>query len=465
MPLPGSGETERFFCDNQAMVSLRFGLLLALLFVLLIPAGAGEQPGDLPHTLEQVSVAYAKLEPQSIRPAEGFIKYDYLIPAGYYKQMWDWDGFFIGSHLAQQGKPQYLKWWVLDFAGAIDADGYVAGCITTKGPRPLMGKFAMKPFLAQGAVIASEGLGDYQWVKPIWESMRKVIDYRERTQFDPKYGLFFWENAISSGADNNVALTNDEKDKSAILATDISTFQFREYKAMAALAAKLGKPEETLRYLQKAADLKAAMLKYMWFASTPAKAKAALAGDPGGQDAMFYNIRRDTGQPVKRISYSSFVPLIDDILPEKDAKQMITRYMLNKDVMLAPYGIRSLSKQDPDYNNQAIIVPYSNWQGPIWINANYMNYIVLKRYGFDQQAAELSGILGRMVLADIQKWGSMHEDYNAESGEGLAPTPEQSPNHVFAGFVGWNLLVQDMLQCEVKGECGFLRNYRKTEEH
>ncbi len=394
-------------------------------------------------TLDQVSTAYAKLEPQSIRPAEGFIKYDYLIPAGYYKQMWDWDGFFIGSHLTQQGKPQYLKYWVLDFAGAIDKDGYVAGCITTKGPRPLMGKFAMKPFLAQGAVIASERLGDYEWVKPIWESMRKVIVYREQTQFDPKYGLFFWENAISSGADNNVALTNDPKDKSAILATDISTFQYREYKAMAQLADKLGKPDEAVEYRKKAADLKAAMLKYMWFP----------------QEEIFYNIRRDTGKPVKRISYSTFVPLIDDIVPEKDAKAMITRYLLNKKYMLAPYGIRSLSKQDPDYNNAAIIVPYSNWQGPIWINANYLNYISLKRYGFDKEASVLSGILGRMVLADIQKWGSMHEDYDAETGLGLAPTPEQSENHVFSGFVGWNLLVQDMLQCEVKSECKFLGDY------
>jgi alpha,alpha-trehalase len=424
---------------------VRFELVVALVLAVMLPARAGKPSDDLVQTLAQVSAAYAKLEPQSIRPAEGFIKYDYLIPAGYYKQMWDWDGFFIGSHLAQQGKPQYLKWWVLDFAGAIDADGYVAGCITTKGPRPLMGKFAMKPFLAQGAVIASEGLGDYDWVKPIWEAMRKVIAYRERTQFDPKYGLFFWENAISSGADNNVALTNDPNDKSAILATDISTFQYREYKAMARLAEKLGKPDEAAEYRNKAADLKAAMLNHFWSA----------------QDAMFYNVRRDTGKPVKRISYSSFVPLIDDILPEEDARaqEMIRRYLLNKDVMLAPYGIRSLSKQDPDYNNAAIIVPYSNWQGPIWINANYMNYIALKRYGFDKQAAELSGTLGRIVVADIAKWGSMHEDYDAETGKGLAPTPEQSPNHVFAGFVGWNLLVEDMLQCEVKGECGFLRNY------
>ncbi len=419
--------------------------LQALLLCTLLPivSNAADKASDLSHTLDQVSSAYAKLEPQSIRPAEGFIKYDYLIPAGYYKQMWDWDGFFIGSHLAQQGKPQYLKYWVLDFAGAIDQDGYVAGCITTKGPRPLMGRFAMKPFLAQGAVIASEGLNDYSWVKPIWENMRKVITYREQTQFDPKYGLFFWENAISSGADNNVALTNDPKDKSAILATDISTFQYREYQAMAKLADNLGYKDEADEYRKKASALKAAMLQRMWFAD----------------EAMFYNIRRDTGKPVKRISYSSFVPLIADILPGASAKQMITRYMLNKDFMLAPYGVRSLSKQDPEYNNAAIIVPYSNWQGPIWINANYMNYISLKKYGFNKEAAELSDILGRMVVADINKWGSMHEDYDAETGAGLAPTPEQSENHVFSGFVGWNLLAQDMLQCEAKGKCEFLGWY------
>ena len=48
----------------------------------------------------------------------------------------------------------------------------------------------------------------------------------------------------------------------------------------------------------------------------------------------------------------------------------------------------------------------------------------------------------------------MHEDYSAETSEGLAPTPEQSPGGKFAGFVGWNLLAEDMLQCETgHGHC------------
>ena len=35
--------------------------------------------------------------------------------------MWDRDGFFIGSHRAHQSREQakYLKWWVLNFAGAV----------------------------------------------------------------------------------------------------------------------------------------------------------------------------------------------------------------------------------------------------------------------------------------------------------------------------------------------------------
>ena len=404
---------------------------------------------DMKQLLADVASADAQLEPRSIRPAEGFIKYDYLIPAGYYKEMWDWDGFFIGCHLAQQSpeKARYLKWWVLDFAGAIDQDGYVAGCITTRGPRPLMGKFAMKPFLAQGAVIASEHLGDYNWVKPVWKNLRKVTAYREKTQYDSRWGLFFWENAMASGADNNVALTNDPNDKSAILATDLCTFQLREYKAMARLADKLGKSAEAADYLRKARRLRSAMLEHLWF-------------DP---DSMFFNIRRDSGKPVRRISYSNFVPLIEDILPENKARKMIRSYLWNPDYMLSPYGLRSLSKQDPDYNNVSMIEPYSNWQGPIWINANYLHYIALKRYGFNAEAAQLASRLGRVVLADIRKWGAMHENYNAETGEGLAPTPQQSPNHLFTGFVGWDLLVEDMLECEAKGNCASLRiDHSKT---
>src|SRR5207248_2343879 len=96
--------------------------------------------------------------------------------------------------------------------------------------------------------------------------------------------------------------------------------------------------------------------------------------------------------------------------------------------------------------------PYSNWRGPIWVNANLLDWIALRRYGFPDEAHWLAITLARDLHRDIQRWGSMHEDYSAETGDGLAPTPQQSPGGHFAGFVGWNLLAQDMLQCEVIGQ-------------
>lgn len=417
-------------------------LTILALFVVWLALSQTNSSPSLQALLDEVSAAYAKLEPQTIRPAEGYLKYDYLIPAGYYKQMWDWDGFFIGSHLAHQdrGQGKYLKFWVLNFTAAIDPDGYVPGLLTTNGLPKLganFGTFAMKPFLAQGAVIASERLGDYYWVAPIWEKLRLVIAYREKTQYDSKWGLYFWETAMQSGEDNNVALTNDPNDRNAILAVDLCTFQLREYKAMARLAEKLGKRTEAREYLRKAGKLRGAMLQHLWFTG----------------DQMFFNVRRDTGKPVRRIAGSNFMPLLEDILPAAKARALIRAYLWNPEQMLAPHGIRSLSKQDADYNNVSMINPYSNWQGPIWINANYLFFVALKRYGFESEAQELARRLGQMVLADIRKWGSMHECYHAETGEGLAPTAEQSKDRVFTGFVGWNLLVQDMLQCETKGDC------------
>src|ERR1700751_2942415 len=121
------------------------GMLIALIpLALAIPAFAQSSNSQSEATLYTALTAdFARLAPQTIRPAHGDIKAPYLIPSGYSPQMWDWDGFFIGLHWANQdpANAKYLRDWVLGFAGSADAEGYVAGCITPKGPRPLFGKF------------------------------------------------------------------------------------------------------------------------------------------------------------------------------------------------------------------------------------------------------------------------------------------------------------------------------------
>lgn len=385
---------------------------------------------ELKSLLQSVKTRFDKISPQTIRPAEGFLKYDYLIPAGFYKQMWDWDGFFIGSYHISMGKPQYLKYWVLSFVSAIDSNGFVSGRLTTKGPTAPFGKFTMKPFLAQGAYFASTAINDFKWLSPFYKGLKKVCQYRETTQFDAKYGLFFWDNSMESGADNNVVLSNDEHEPGAILGVDINTFQYREYLAMQKIAEKLGNNADAALYKEKAEELKKNIMKYHW----------------NKDDYSFWNIRRRDGRAIKRVSYSNFIPLMQkEFLSDADGKEMIKRYLWNEDYMLSNFGIRSLAKSDPEYNNENIIIPYSNWQGPLWINANYMNFIGLKNYGFDNECRVLAYSLGKITDKDVAACGSMHECYDADTGEPLAPTAAQSKDGIFTGFVGWNLLVQDML--------------------
>jgi len=429
------------------LTKIIFGIMLFVLFVVSKPSStlaqdvsmtAAYQEPPEQQMLVELTAAFDTLKFHSIRPAEGYLKYDYLIPAGFYKQMWDWDGFFIGCYLASHEKEdsKYLKGWVLNFVNSTDKNGYVPGCITTKGPRPIFGKFAMKPFLSQGAYFASVYGGSFSWIAPVYDKLKKVLEYREQTQFDKKYGLFFWDIAIQSGADNNPALTNDTNDRSAILAADINTFQLREYISMMKIAGKLGKPEDVKKYRSKADTLKARMLKYLWFP----------------EEKSFFNVRRDNGKVIQRVTYSNFVPLFQGILPKEDGQAMIKRYLLASEHMWTKFGLRSLSAKDPSYNNDCIIIPYSNWQGPIWINANYMYTIALIRYGYRDEAGEIAKKLVPVLLKDIKENHSMHECYNADTGAPLAPTAEQSPNGIFTGFVGWNMLEQNMLEGALTGK-------------
>lgn len=396
-----------------------------------------EDADSVEQLYSDLSREFEKLRPQVIMPADGYLQYPYMIPAGFYKQMWDWDGFFIGNHLGsldpENGK--YLKYWALNFLNSIDDEGYIAGCITTNGPRPIFGRFAVKPFLAQGVYFASEKLGDYSWMKEYYVSLRKVLINRENYQKDRETGLFFWEIAMQSGVDNNPAMNYYQDDDRQFLSCDINTWQYREYRAMSVIASELGDDNDERYYRAMANTLKVKIENYLWFE----------------EDKSFYNIERGSLEPQKRVVFSNFIPLIENFINKQDGSAMIDRYLWNEDHMLAPYGLRTLSKSDTDYNNKNVIVPFSNWQGPVWPIANYLYSVALVNYGYEKEAKQLAVHNGVMLLEDIYKYGSMHENYHADTGVPLAPTAEQSENGVFTGFIGWNLLSQNMLEGAVNG--------------
>lgn len=354
------------------------------------------------------------------RPAQGALLHDYLVPGGYYSEQWDWDAFFMGVGLASEipSEAIYLRNWALNYLHLADENGYSPGCVTPNGPEKGHRAFPMKPFIAQGAYLASRFLKDFSWIKTRYFKLYQMVTYRERNLWNKELDLGVWGNWVESGADNNPAILDFPQ--KTIVAADVNTFILREYKAMTCIAKELGREKDAKYFSKRAKIIKDNILKYLW----------------NKHDQTFYNYNSQTKEHIIHITYSNIVPLFDRIAPKKDGVNTIRRYLLNPKKLWAKYGIRTLSAGCPLYNNKNIIHPYSNWQGPVWPIANYLYMQGLLNYGFQKEAIMLAQKISGLVLEDIQKTGGMHECYNAETGQPLA-----APN-----FVSWNLLVANMLE-------------------
>ena len=77
-----------------------------------------------------------------------------------------------------------------------------------------------------------------------------------------------------------------------------------------------------------------------------------------------------------------------DVVTDDKAAAIVAR--LAQDDMRSAFGIRSTASSDPAYNNRDLIIPYSNWQGPVWVVANSIICYGLLDHGYQAEAVELA---------------------------------------------------------------------------
>ena len=374
-------------------------------------------------SLDQLSAAAQErigpLKSRIIRRANGALLYDYVVPNGVYEELWDWDAFFVGLHLISADKADgiYLKNWCLNFLHFTEPDGHTPG-----GIRPWSGRDArlyhIKPLMGQAAYYASLAIGDFGWIVPVWEKMKACVTYRERRMADPATGLVKWWDSLESGADNNPALVR--RYHNCVAGADVNAFMVLDYRAMALIAERIGWGGDGPAFRERAGRLTEAVNAHLW--------------DPA--DATYYSYDSIEKTRVRCITYSNQVPLWAGLASGKQARAMIDRYVLEPGKLWSPHGIRSLAADEPFYNNENVIKPYSNWQGPIWPHANWMIMHAFIRYGYPDAALETAEKVTRLCLDDLAGNGMMHENYHADTGAPLA-----APD-----FISWNLLVAQMIE-------------------
>ncbi|HUY12072.1 MAG TPA: trehalase family glycosidase [Terriglobia bacterium] len=389
-------------------------LLPCFISILSVPARA-QDASEIARLFKQ-----HELKQNIVKPSQGLLKHQYLVPSGPYFQLFDWDMYFMGVALSYDGVGQPVADSVKDFLEFVDADANDQGYTPREiAPDALWALPEMsKPFLAQAALRASLTMDSADWLKPYFTKLEHTVAFWENTRRSPD-GFFRWYNGVESGVDNNPAVS--ARPANVTEGVDLQCYLYREDSALSILAEKLGRQQEAAAYRQKAQDLRTLIQIKMW----------------SDADGMFLNIDSTTGQFVHVKTWTNFVPLWAGVATPAQAQRTIQQHLLNPREFWSVYGVRTLAPDEPLYNPRS-----GYWRGPIWVISNYLLMHGLMNYGFKQQARELAGHTVRLLIHDLRTTGGMNECYNPDTGQ---PT---AGGH----FLSWDLLGEHMIQEAASGK-------------
>lgn len=131
-----------------------------------------------------------------------------------------------------------------------------------------------------------------------------------------------------------------------------------------------------------------------------------------GKSGIFRNKDLRSGALSRRLSPTSFYPLLTGVVKPADADRMIREHLLNPQEFGGERMIPSIARNDPAFGDQ------DYWRGRIWGPMNYLVWLGLGQYHTPTaQAArrQLGEKSLALFLAEWQAKGHVHENYSAVS--------------------------------------------------
>ena len=227
--------------------------------------------------------------------------------------------------------------------------------------------------------------------------------------------------ALESGLDNSPMYDDipfDARSHQLLLAdAGLTALYVMDCEALAGLAEVIGRPESG--ELHARADDFRACLNTLW-------------DDPSG---IYLNQRTDTGLFSARLSPTNFYPLLAGAPTPEQAERMISEHFYNPDEFWGEWILPSIARCDPAYPEQEY------WRGRIWAPMNFLVYLGLRRYKLAQPAADLAQKSQALILKEWRANGHVHENYNANTGEGCDSRSSDKFYH-WGGLLGLIALME-----------------------
>jgi putative isomerase len=314
-----------------------------------------------------------------------------------------------------------------------------ADCFDTADPTNNMAKPVFGQFCELIAANSADSMEQPSLFKPWLNSLKRFYDCYESRYENADTGLYVWANDVAIGVDDDPATWGRPPFSSANIF--LNCFMRADLRAAAKFAERLTgevsfAAELAGEWNAKAAKLADAVNEYCW----------------DERDAIYYSVDVQSRQnlmehrifgelnvnlkpfwkvmPLKVMSWSSFLPMWSGIASKERAGRMVNEHLLNDKRFLCDYGVRTLSADERMYSPSESRGNPSNWLGPVWIISNYLVWKGLERVGFAEAAAIIAARTSSLLEQDLEKNGFLHENYDPETGEGMAAP----------GFWNWNIL-------------------------
>lgn len=399
------------------------------------------------------------------RKAGGALKYPFLAPGSsqYLDMLWDWDSWLSDVALRQilldKGTPKdstealtYEQGCVLNALSYGGMDGWIPIWIERNAPsreemlkkRNPWKSNMHKPTIAQHAALITRYMnGDAEW-------LRESFYYLQA--FEAKYmnwhrhkttGLLYWETDEAIGVDNDPSTFYRPAESSGSIF--LNALMYKELLAMEYLARCLKMDGIADGYKADAEQLRRSVREHCWdrrdgfYYSVDLNLLPVQKPDIKGLNPG--DLYLHVGQPrnydclIQRFDvWSGFMAMWAGIATSEQARQMVERHYRDTTSFNAPAGVRTLSPLEKMYNLKASGNP-SSWQGPVWINVNYLVFRGLLNYGYTEDARQLAEKTVVLLGKDFERFGALHEYYIPESGEPV----------LNKGFQNWNFLVINMI--------------------
>lgn len=327
-----------------------------------------------------------------------------------YGEFYDWDLYFENVYLSFYGVSAFDFSNLQVFLSRQQPDGFVSRTLAVKWPRPHQ---MFKPFLAQLAVLGSQQTGSYEWLRA--EEYGKLQKYLDRWfAYDADHnGLPVWNSSDASGMDNQLSRSG-KPDSYFDEGVDLACYLYRELDAMSVIADKLGKPQDAAEYRSHAKRLAKLINDVFW----------------DEKDGFYYDRNEKTGQRIPVKSVAGFFPLWVGVASPEQARRLVREHLMNPKEFWLTYPVSTYAKTEPDFY-EGTLHGECNWRGNTWIPSNYMIFLGLMRYGFNEEARQLAEKTFDMALNhnDVTR-----EYYNSETGQGYGMNP----------FWGWSSLAYVM---------------------